>query len=253
MKDDLHSLFYVILGQCDKAIAATLESIDGYAAQAAQGNCLWLLQHVRATMNQFDSGQYPYITLFQACRRFYSLSQGKKTVTEYYHSFQMEYDMIGLLHGWPPPDIHLDNGVWPSVMGRGDADKQAAIHQREITTCFILGADKGRFGKLQCDLQDIFARGTNQFPTTLTAAYNLLLTTEAAIGAASDTDTPDDSGGHGRRHRGTYRNNNNNGPGNPGNKQVNQANPAGHTGLHTSLCFPHGAILLDTGASTSII
>ena len=30
-------------------------------------------------------------------------------------------------------------------------------------------------------------------------------------------------------------------------------NPAGHTGLYTSPCFPQGAILLDTGASTSII
>ena len=59
LKDDLHSLFYVILGQYNKAIAAKLESINRYATQAAQGNCLWLLQHIRATMNQFDSGQYP--------------------------------------------------------------------------------------------------------------------------------------------------------------------------------------------------
>ena len=35
-KDDMHSLFYVVLGQCDKAITAKLESIDGYTAEAAQ-------------------------------------------------------------------------------------------------------------------------------------------------------------------------------------------------------------------------
>ena len=39
----------------------------------------------------------------------------------------------------------------------------------------------------------------------------------------------------------------------PGNKQVNPVNPAGHTGLYTLPCFPQGTILLDTGASTSII
>ena len=82
LKDDMHSLFYVMLGQCDKAITAKLESIDGYTAQAAQGNCLWLLQHVCATMNQFDSGQYPYVPLFQARWCFYNLSQGRKTVTD---------------------------------------------------------------------------------------------------------------------------------------------------------------------------
>ena len=102
LKDDLHSLFYVVLGQCDKALMAKLESLDEYAAQAAQGNCLWLLQHIRATMNQFDLGQYPYVALFQARRRFYNLSQGRNTVTEYYHAFQTEYDTIRLLHGWPP-------------------------------------------------------------------------------------------------------------------------------------------------------
>ena len=102
LKDDLHSLFYVVLGQCDKALMAKLESLDEYAAQAAQGNCLWLLQHIRATMNQFDLGQYPYVALFQARRCFYNLSQGRNTVTEYYHAFQTEYDTIRHLHGWPP-------------------------------------------------------------------------------------------------------------------------------------------------------
>ena len=131
LKDDLHALFYVILGQCDKAIVAKLESIDGYTEQANQGNCLWLLQHIRATMNQFDSGQYPYVALSQARRHFYNLSQGRETVTEYYHSFQTEYDTIGLLHGWPLPDICLDDGVQPSAAGKDDTAIQVAIHQRE--------------------------------------------------------------------------------------------------------------------------
>ena len=255
LKDDLHSLFYVILGQCDKAITAKLESLEGYTTQAVQGNCLWLLQHVRATMNQFDSGQYPYVALFQARRRLYNLSQGKRTVTEYYHAFQTEYDTIGLLHGWPPPDLQLDDGVQPSVSGKTDAERQAAIHHREIATCFLLGADRSRFGKLQRDLQDNFARGTNQFPTTLTSAYNLLLTTEAASGTVTDTELQDENGGHVRRQRGAHRNtnNHNNNPGNQGNKQGIPVNPAGHTGLYTSPCFPHGAILLNTGATASII
>ena len=239
LKDDMHSLFYVILGQCDKAIIAKLESVGEYTTQAAQGNCLWLLQHVRATMNQFDSGQYPYVALFQARRRFYNLSQGRKTVTEYYHAFKTEYDTIGLLHGWPLPNLELDAGVQPGAMGESDAEVQAAVHQREVATYFILGADKHRFGKLQRDLQDNFARGTNQFPTTLTAAYNLLLTTDVAINASSDVDALDDNGGGtGRRHRSGNRNNNHNITGNPGNKPNKQANPAGHTGLYTSPCFP---------------
>ena len=198
LKDDMHALFYVILGQCDKAITAKLESINGYTTQAAQGNCLWLLQHVHATMNQFNSGQYPYVALFQACRRFYNMSQGKKTVTEYYHAFKTEYDTIGLLHGWPPPDLELDAGLQPGVAGESDTDVQAAIHQREVATYFILGADRNRFGKLQCDLQDNYTGGTNQFPNTLTAAYNLLLTTDAANNAPSDAEALDDNGGAGR-------------------------------------------------------
>ena len=141
----------------------------------------------------------------------------------------------------------------PEATGESDADVRAAIHQREVATYFILGADKHRFGKLQRDLQDNFARGTNQFPTTLTAAYNLLLTTDAAISASSDVDGMDDNGVTGRRHRSGNRNNPHNATGGPGNKFNKAANPAGHTGLHSSPCFPSGAILLDTGATASII
>ena len=254
LKDDMHSLFYVILGQCDKAIIAKLESVGEYTTRASQGDCLWLLQHVRATMNQFDSGQYPYVALFQVRRRFYNLSQGRRTVTEYYHAFKTKYGTIGLLHGWPPPSLELDAGVQPGATGEGDIDLQTAVHQREVATYFILGADKHRFGKLQRDLQDNFARGTNQFPTTLTATNNLLLTTDAAINASSDVDALDNNGGGtGRRHRGGNRNNTHNITGNPGNRPNKQVNPAGHTGLYTSPCFPPGAILLDTGATSSLI
>ena len=41
--------------------------------------------------------------------------------------------------------------------------------------------------------------------------------------------------------------------GHTGNKHTKQANPTGHTGLYTSPCFPQGAILLDTGATASLI
>ena len=147
----------------------------------------------------------------------------------------------------------MDAGVQPGVTGESDADTQAAIHQREVATYFILGADKNRFGKLQRDLLDNFASRTNQFPTTLTAAYNLLLTTEAAISTTLDVDAPDDNGGPGRRHHGGNQNNTHNMAGNTGNKHVKQANPDGHTGLYTSPYFPHGAILLDTSATASLI
>ena len=67
-------------------------------------------------------------------------------------------------------------------------------------------------------------------------------------------DALDDNGGDtGRRHRGGNRNNNHNITGNPGNKPNKQANPAGHAGLYTSPCFPPGAILLDTRATSSLI
>ena len=91
----------------------------------------------------------------------------------------------------------MDTGLQPGVTGESDTNAQAAIHQREVATYFILGADRNRFGKLQHDLQDNFTRGTNQFPTTVTAAYNLLLTTDAANNATFDVEALDDNGGAG--------------------------------------------------------
>ena len=101
-------------------------------------------------------------------------------------------------------------------------------------------------------MQDNFARGTNQSPTMLTAAYNLLLTTSAAINATFDVEALDDNGGTSQRHRGGHRNNTHDVVGHTGNKDTKQANPTGHTGLYTSPCFSHGAILLDTGATASL-
>eukprot|EP00978_Attheya_sp_CCMP212_P035385 scaffold153719_cov54-Attheya_sp.AAC.1 len=43
-----------------------------------------------------------------------------------------------------------------------------------LATAFFLGADKIRFGRLIEDTENDFLQGTNKYPKTLQAAYNLL-------------------------------------------------------------------------------
>jgi hypothetical protein len=46
--------------------------------------------------------------------------------------------------------------------------------ERYLAVAFILGADRGRFGRLVEDLENAYLQGQNKYPTTMTAAYHLL-------------------------------------------------------------------------------
>jgi hypothetical protein len=50
-------------------------------------------------------------------------------------------------------------------------------------------ANKGRYGQLGTHLENQYARGTNQYPVTITEAYNLLVNYQKPVTAARERNT----------------------------------------------------------------
>ena len=86
--------------------------------------------------------------------------------------------------------------------GRGNPTKHLRI---ELAAALILNADNKHFGGLKSDLKTNYARRTDQWPKTLTAAYNLLVmqelqerherSSQARIPRNTDPVTPQTLGG----------------------------------------------------------
>ena len=229
LQRDLAALFAVIYGQCNHSLRAHVSSQADYPKHELSGNCLWLLAEIRGAMTRFDKTQHVHQALHELRMRFYSDYQGQRSTVAYYHAFDALVKTMDENNAWSLPPLAQD----PKATGRTDVEIRRNIRERELATAFILNADNRRFGNLKADLKSNYARGTDQWPSTVMEAYNLLITTERNDAARAR-----------RKRRGD--------PNNPS----NPPGPRGHTFTMTSddgrLSLPPGSLLLDSESSSSI-
>jgi hypothetical protein len=54
-------------------------------------------------------------------------------------------------------------------------DATGIVKERYLAVAFLRASDKVRFGKLLEDLENNYTKGGNNYPTTVTSAYNLVV------------------------------------------------------------------------------
>ena len=239
LERDLIAFFSVIFGQCSPSLRAELRSQDGFAEAELKGDCLWILAAIRGALTKFDKGSYVHEAIHDLWSRFYRDYQGPRSTVDYFNAFEalvktlQENDAIG-----SPP---LTQDPDPDVIGRDDNETQRNLRERALAVALIKNSDNHRFANLKDDLKTNYARGTDQWPKTLTGAYNLLVTHER-----HETNRPKP----GRRGGG--------GGGGTGGKNktgggTGTGGPKGHQfAMTSSPPFPPGSILLDSESSESI-
>lgn len=171
-----NALFLIIIGQCDLVLKSHLEANDLYLTSRTAGDCVWLLNQIRAVTSKFDVMHYTHDALHTATCWFYNLHQGNRSTADYYTAYKDALLTLTLNHAWSLPPL-LQN-TDPQLLGATDHDTQQNIRACQLACGFVLNADNRRFAKLKQELREQFARGTNQWPTTLDAPYRLLLTYE---------------------------------------------------------------------------
>eukprot|EP00978_Attheya_sp_CCMP212_P014516 scaffold37028_cov57-Attheya_sp.AAC.7 len=123
-------------------------------------------------------------SLHVAIRRAFSLVLGKHMTTQaYMEMFQNVIDVVdhtsgsfGVTTSGNKYAVLLIHGTeLEFVMDKDDlANVKKVAREMNLATAFFLGADKFRFGRLIEDTENSFLQGTNKYPKTLQAAYNLL-------------------------------------------------------------------------------
>ena len=240
LERDLIAFFSVIFGQCSPSLRAELRSQDGFDEAELKGDCLWILAAIRGALTKFDKGNYVHEAIHDLWSRFYRDYQGPRSTVDYFNAFEalvktlQENDAIG-----SPP---LTQDPDPDVIGRDDDETRRNLRERALAVALIKNSDNHRFAKLKDDLRTNYARGTDQWPKTLTGAYNMLVTHERH---ESNRPRPGRRGGGGGGGGTRGKNKTGNGTGTGG--------PKGHQfAMASSPPFPPGSILLDSESSESI-
>ena len=117
-----------------------------------------------------------------AKQQFFLLSQGRNTVGEYYEQFKNQTDVLNHIGA----GIGDDEAIMKQVLHNqginvGEAtdaqeeDAETEGTQWYLALAFLMGSDRSWFGRLLEKLENDFTTGNDNYPKTLTDAYNMLL------------------------------------------------------------------------------
>ena len=91
-KDKLYS---VIWGQCSDTIQSKLQSKSTFNDIDESRDCIMLLKEIKGIMYNFESQQYPVMSMDQTSVKYFTTRQGKfETLTEYYKRFKTNIEIL---------------------------------------------------------------------------------------------------------------------------------------------------------------
>ena len=159
-----------------------IEALDTFETMSAAGDGLGLLRSIKDMSFNFQSQKYVPHSLHEAKRHFYMCSQGKFSTTQaYLEQLQNMVDVIehsggsvghepGIL-GAIAEELNIDLDTVMAAEGEHVCNTAQA---RYLAVAFILGSDRSRYGRLIENLENDYLQGQNNYPVTVTGAYNLL-------------------------------------------------------------------------------
>jgi hypothetical protein len=104
------------------------------------------------------------------------------TTQQYYETFKNNVEVIEYCGGAMNQDPSLvDAELTRAGVNRETAtpdeleQAEAAVHEQILAVGLLYGSDRTRYGKMLEDLKNDYIQGTDNYPTTLQQAYNLLV------------------------------------------------------------------------------
>jgi hypothetical protein len=176
LEENISKLYNLVWGQCSDALQAKIESQPEFARirdYPMEG--IELLKLIKTVSFKFEPQVYKPLAIHDAVRKFMSTKQGKQMqAAEYLEQFQNHLDVLEAVGATIGPH----KGVINMIAGEAGIATPAQINEaneRSIAVAFISNADKTRYGRLLEDLRNNYLMGQDNYPKTLTGAYNLLV------------------------------------------------------------------------------
>ena len=170
----------MVLGQCTQALRSTLKGESEYEDKSGSLDVLWLLKKLKKITAGVDAKANPVLVLHEQITSFFSLRQGNtEREDDYLVRFNGKLKSLEMMGG-----EHIF--VSPIILGStiDAATREAIAIQKEefLAMCFFIRADERRYGDLQEDLKKGVFRGRDEYPKTVSDAYQLLLRTSRQLG-----------------------------------------------------------------------
>jgi hypothetical protein len=180
--ENMKTVYSLVWGQCIDVMRQRLEAMIEFRRLSSDRDGLELIMAIKDLIFKFQSQKFLPQALHKSARRFYSCRQGKQMTTQaYLELFQNTVDVIQHSGG----AIGNHPGIVDMIMSRrgltaaltSDAEKAEVANEAQdeyLAVAILLHADRTRYSSMLQDYENDFLQGQDNYPKTITAAYNVL-------------------------------------------------------------------------------
>ena len=182
LKQNMKTLYALVWGQCTDIMKQRIEGTTEFETLSNERDGLGLLKTIKNMVFNFQSQKYLPQALSESVRRLHNCVQTKHMTTQVFmERFQNLVDVIEYSDG----SIGMHPGILKALFIEKQIDRSrlSDIEREEIekeaqgrylAMTFILNCDRNKYGKMLEDLENGYLHGVDNFPKTMTSAYNLL-------------------------------------------------------------------------------
>ena len=184
LKVNLVKAYGLILGQCTKSLRAKLEARlnwDDGTVNKIKYNPINLLKAIKEITHNHQDTRYPQESIFHAIKNVFTIKQeDNEGLTDFTKRFNNAVDIMETQHGTLPMKAYLKTrSDYQLAQVSGDANLLTEIHKQQYDRlkafAYLKALDAKKSGKLVEDLNNQFALGNDQFPSSVTKATETVL------------------------------------------------------------------------------
>ena len=173
LKANLKKMFSLVYGNCTEGVLAMLKGDKEFDEKSKVFDAAWILVKVKAITSGLDTKVNLRVSLHTALMNFMLMKQfGDESNDAYLSRFKSMVETLKLAGG-----EHVL--ISPKLLGKdvhvATQDERKEEKEHFMAICFIVRSDEGRYKKLLDDLKSSANRGRDEYPTTLTNAFDLLV------------------------------------------------------------------------------
>ena len=174
VKSNLKKIYSLVYGNCTEGVQTMLKADSDYEVKSQNFDYEWLFKKVKAIVSGLDTKVNLRVSLHSAMTNFINMKQWEnKTNDDYLTRFKSMVETLKLAGG-----EHIL--VSKEMIGKYDLSSATREEineekQKFMVACFILRSDDARYKKILDDLKSSANRGRDEYPTTLTNAFDLLV------------------------------------------------------------------------------
>ena len=175
IKSNLKKIYSLIFGNCTEGVQTMIKTDSDYETKSKAFDCTWILKKVKTITSGLDTKVNLRVSMHTALLNFMLLRQfSDESNDAYLIRFKSMVETLKIAGG-----EHVL--VSPTLMGKTiDAATDEEIKDEKdhfLAITYVVRSDEGRYKTLLDDLKSSANRGRDEYPKSLTDAFDLLVRT----------------------------------------------------------------------------